>query len=640
MGTLCTLQNLTLTYPHKTIFQNITFTVNEGERIGLLGLNGHGKSSLFKILADVIPPDTTVPPFSFDKNKNFSVFIVPQELPILEGVSLSDYFFEFYPEFKIIKQQLDQINIKLTSGNDDFDSLLAKQTQLYEELNKKGEDRIYNSYLSYLKFFGLTDHTQTMSDFSGGEQRKVGLALGLSAPHELILWDEPTNHLDLETIDVFEDELLNSKKTFMIISHDRSLLNNVVDRIIHIQNGKIKSFVGTYLAYLDFLKEAQREREKELDKLSNYQRRETAWISRGARARRTKSKKRIEDYGLLNQKIRELKDQAHKQVELNLKNLGRKTKILVQAESLGLCFDNKKLFTNLTFKIARGDKIALIGKNGVGKSSLLKLIMGKLQPSAGMVRCAENLSFGLFSQKRENLNPEETPWHLVGEGIDFVISNTGEKRHVTGYLENFLFTPDEIKRPIKTFSGGEKNRLQLAQFMRHAQDIWIFDEPTNDLDLETIGILEEELKNYSGALIVVGHDRTFIENVTDQCWLIHDGGLEIFTGGFSQAEMFLEAITLESDLKNLAEKRNSGSIKDKLSYKDKQRLLVIQSEIEAQENVVTALRTQLASFDYNTMGKENSQSLVSLQQQINHAEKKLDDLINEWVSLEEKSSTT
>ena len=199
----------------------------------------------------MIPPDTTVPPFTFDKSKNFSVFIVPQELPILEGVSLSDYFFEFYPKFKAIKQQLDQINLKLTSGDGNFDSLVSQQTQLYDELNKMGEDRIYNSYLSYLKFFGLTDFSQTMMDFSGGEQRKVGLALGLSAPHELILWDEPTNHLDLETIDIFEEELLNSNKTFMIISHDRSLLNSVVDRIIHIQHGKIK-FCRHLFIYLDF----------------------------------------------------------------------------------------------------------------------------------------------------------------------------------------------------------------------------------------------------------------------------------------------------------------------------------------------------------------------------------------------------
>src|SRR5690606_24154846 len=224
---------------------------------------------------------------------------------------------------------------------------------------------------------------------------------------------------------------------------------------------------------------------------------------------------------------------------------------LLAAEDLTLKFGERTLFENLNFSIAKGDKIALLGRNGVGKSSLLKILLGELEASGGKVTRAQGLDVGYFSQKREALKDDETPWTMIGEGIDYVISNTGDKRHVASYLENFLFSSDEIKRPIHTFSGGEKNRLQLAQFMKHARDIWIFDEPTNDLDLETIGILEEELKNYEGALIIVGHDRSFIDNVTDKAWVLHSEGLEQFEAGFAQAAPFLEALALEEKLKAL-----------------------------------------------------------------------------------------
>jgi ATP-binding cassette subfamily F protein uup len=630
MTTLCTLQNLSLSYPHKTIFKDVTFTLNQGDKIGVLGLNGHGKSSLFKVLAGEVTPDTTVPPFIYDKSKDFTFFYVPQELPHLADWDIENYFFEFHPKMGAIKKRLDSINEKLGTGEGNFDKLIAEQSHLYEELTKMGEEKIHAQYVSYLKYFGVGDLGRRMNSLSGGEQRKVALSLGLSAPQELILWDEPTNHLDLETIQDFEEELQSSRKTFMIISHDRSLLNNVVERIIHIQQGKLRSFTGTYEAYLQFLVEDQHRREKELDKLSNMQRRETAWIRRGVQARRTKSKKRIEDYSSLNQTIQELKDKAHKSVSLNLQASGRKTKVLLAAEELELKFGERKLFDKLEFSIAKGDKIALMGRNGVGKSSLLKILLGELEPTAGTVTRAQNLDVGYFSQKREALNDNETPWTMIGEGIDYVISNTGDKRHVASYLENFLFSSDEIKRPIHTFSGGEKNRLQLAQFMKHARDIWIFDEPTNDLDLETIGILEEELKNYEGALIIVGHDRSFINNVTEKCWVLHDGGLEMFEAGFSQAEMFLEAVRLEEELKKKQpsqkdEPKKVNSEAPKMSNKERNRYNQVGEEIEKLEAQVKTLKDEL----YQSYDEKKALELTK-------KESKLEVLFEEWAQLESK----
>jgi ATP-binding cassette subfamily F protein uup len=641
MSTLLTLQNLSLHYPHKVIFKEVTFTLNQGDKIGVLGLNGHGKSSLFKVIAGLVTPDTTVPPFIYDRSRDFTYFYVPQELPNLSDWNVEDYFFEFHPEMGKLKKRLNEVNEALGVGEGNFDKLILEQSRIYEELTKLGEEKIHAQFVSYLKFFGVEKIDRMMDSLSGGEQRKVALSLGLSAPQELILWDEPTNHLDLETIQDFEDELQASKKTFMIISHDRSLLNNVVDRIIHIQQGKLRSFSGTYEAYLQFLIEDQKRREKELDKLSNMQRRETAWIRRGVQARRTKSKKRIEDYGSLNKTIQDLKSQAHKSVSLNLQSSGRKTKVLLSAEELTLRFGERTLFDKLTFSIAKGDKIALLGRNGVGKSSLLKILLGQLEATSGNVGRAHGLDVGYFSQKREALKDDETPWKMIGEGIDYVISNTGEKRHVASYLENFLFSSDEVKRPIHTFSGGEKNRLQLAQFMKHARDIWIFDEPTNDLDLETIGILEEELRNYEGALIIVGHDRSFINNVTDKCWVLHDGKLENFEAGFSQAELFLEAIHLEEELKKKTIQQplvtsavNSGI--PKLSNKEKNRYDELPSEIEKLESRVSKLKSEIGETDYSSMTKEKKDKLEKLQSDLTKSELKLEGLYNEWATLESK----
>lgn len=630
MTTLATLKNLNLSYPHKIIFKDAFFVLNEGDRIGVLGLNGHGKTSLFKILAETVTADISVPPFIFDKNKDFSLFLVPQELPFFSDPTIEHYILEYYPDMKEYQLRIEAIGDDLSHGRGDTDRLIDEQAALYEKLEKIGADQILNNYLSYLKLFGLTDLSRNISGLSGGEQRKVALSLGLSAPQKIILWDEPTNHLDIKTIEIFEQELMNSPKTFLVITHDRYLLNNVADRIVHIQHGKIKSFEGTYASYLTFLQEEEHKRAASIEKLSNYHRRETAWISRGAKARRTKSKKRIEDYDTLSNQIKDLKSLAHKSVNLDLKNSERKTKILIDAENLGFSYPNKPLFSGLNLTIKKGDKIALIGDNGQGKSTLLKIITGEIAPTSGKIKLADGLNAGFFSQKREQLDPEKTPWALIGEGIDYIISNTGEKRHVASYLENFLFTSEELRRPIKTFSGGEKNRLQLAQFMKHSADLWIFDEPTNDLDLETIGILEEELKNYEGSVIIVGHDRAFLENVTNTVWLLRDGTMEKFTAGYSQVESYLEALKLEEELKKLTPKqKEKNNEKNKLSYKDLKRLETIQSEIESVEQKVSELTKK-----YET---EYSKEIES---ELEKTQSNLDQLLDEWAALEERNSLT
>ncbi len=641
MTTICTLQHLSLTFPHKIIFKSANFNLNKGDRIGVLGLNGHGKSSLFHILTDQIKPDTTIPPFLYDKGRDLSIFLVPQELPQYKGISAVNYFYEFFPDLKKLKNELHQVEAGFSDEDisaAQMDKLIDRQTKLYEELEKKQDTLLHGRYVSYLKYFGIADAAHEVTAMSGGEQRKVALSLGLSAPHSLILWDEPTNHLDMSTIEMFEEELMSSDKTFMIITHDRELLNNVVERIVHIQHGQIRSYSGTYQQYVLFLQEQEQNRIKAVEKLSNFQRRETAWITRGVKARRTKSKKRIEDYSTLNERIKQLRAQKHAKVSLGLRTTSRQTKILIEADSISHKLGGKQLFTNLSATLAKGDKIALIGDNGTGKSTLLKLMMGDLQPNGGTIKRPDNLTVGYFSQQRETLNPDITPWQLVGKGIDFVISNTGDKRHVAGYLESFLFSSDEIKRPIKTFSGGEKNRLQLALFMKDAQDVWVFDEPTNDLDLETIGVLEEELKNYKGALVVVGHDRAFLENVTDKCWLIDQQQLQIFEGGLSQGMSYIEEKKLEIKLKELEQKSNNSQTvkinKNNQSQKNKNRIAQIEEKMALLEIENKKIQEELAAFDYTANDKMVFQKKNKVETKLSTIQKEIESLMEEWSSLE------
>ncbi len=500
-----------------------------------MGLNGKGKSTLFKILTGDLVPDHSSPPFEFnkargdgDENKRFSLFYVPQELP-LDGnrnLTLKEYFFVFYPELK---------------------SVYENSLHQFEEMH--GWDLIQN-YESYLKHFGLPDLNKLVADLSGGEQKKILLSLGLSCRANLILWDEPTNHLDIETIKLFEDELNSTSKAFMLITHDRFLLSKLTRKIFHIQHGRIESFNGSYTDYLAFLEREESSKLHLLDKLKNNLEREQAWMRQGIKARGTRSKKRVENFLDLKSRVSTIKSEAKKNLDLTLQKSGRQTKVLVSFANLTFSYPGySPLFENITGEIHKGNKIGLLGKNGVGKTTLLKLIRNEMTPVSGAMKTADNLQIQYFSQKRDELEIDTTPHQLLGDGSDFVSLPDGTKKHVASYFESFLFHRDDIHRPLKTFSGGEKSRLQLALNLTRSGDILIFDEPTNDLDLETIGILEEKLTEFQGAVILISHDRAFLSTVTNKVWLLEDQKLQNFEGGYEQVAPYLEALEMERDLK-------------------------------------------------------------------------------------------
>ncbi len=628
MDILFSLRSLHLSFGHKVLFKNTGLTVYKGEKIGLLGPNGRGKSSLFKILNEELFPDHSQPPCTFDKNlgndpfQKYSTFLVPQVLPLQENdqVFLEDYFFRFFPNLKKIHEELIQISSKIEEHSSE--ELVLKQAQLLERYEQLEGNRIFQRFCSYLKMFGLEDLKVKVQSLSGGEQKKILLSLGLSNQADLVLWDEPTNHLDLETIKIFEEELKNADQTLMIISHDRYLLSKIPDRILQIDRGQISGFKGNYTDYLKQVAEKEEERIKCLTKIENTLRREQDWMRQGIKARGTRSKKRVENFHKIQEKVHDIKGQAKKNLLLNLHADPSKSKQLVDLSHIHFQFkDNSPLFTDLNLSIFRGEKIGLMGKNGAGKSTLIKIIMEEYLPQDGKVKKSPDLKINYFSQKREELNPNMTPHEFLSDGQEMILLPNGSQRHVAAYFEEFLFAREDLYRPISTLSGGEQNRLQMAKNLLSAGDLWIFDEPTNDLDIETLQILEEKLSEFSGGLLLICHDRTFLNNVTNTIWLLEDRQIEIFHGGYSQVEDYLDAHFLEEQLKQevIVEEEEKPPVKEKKIFNNQK----LDEEILKVEKLIESFQEQISNFNFENMSEEKTKRFKEMSDLTEKLEEKL-----------------
>lgn len=648
MTQLCNLQNIHLNFGEKVIFSDAKLSIESTDRIGLIGLNGHGKSTLFNILAGKVIPDISNPPFIFDKhNESFSFFYIPQELDIksFPHLGIENFYLSFYPELDNAHKELNEIQEKLITHYDDS-SLIERQQKLIDKIEHLDGWKIEQSYQSYLQYFEIESSTTELVNLSGGELKKVALSIGLSANANLILWDEPTNHLDIETIERFEDELSQCSHAYMIISHDRYLLNHVTNKIVHIEHGKINSFSGTYIQYLEYLEERDKELAKNLDKLQNKHRRELAWMRQGVKARRTRSKKRVEEYHNVKEQIGHLKSLAKKTIDISMSHSGRQAKVLVDIQDGQFQYsEGTPLLRNLQLKVCKKDKIALIGPNGAGKSTLIKVMARELALSSGKLKTLDDLKIVVFDQKRKSLEAEQTLFKYVNDGQEFVHFSNGDSLHVITYLEKFLFHKNQIHRPISTLSGGEKNRLQLAKFLTLAADLWVFDEPTNDLDIETIEILERELSNYQDAVIIIGHDRAFLDNICDKTWVLHDQQIQEFTGGYEQVAPYLHAIELEKKAQNttqaIEEKLIAKDDKAKekpivMTYQEKKRWKAIESEIEEKELLIEELKEKLAGFDFSSHNPEQQKDYEILGNNLTQEEDSLSALYAEWEDLSQK----
>lgn len=548
---LLTIHNAQLAFGDHPLLDRAEFALQENERVCLVGRNGAGKSTLMKVLAgDILLDDGKI-----QITQDVVVSRLEQDPPRNQEGTVYEYvsggLAEIGEQLKIYHDLLDLVAQDPSEKN--INRLAKTQEQLDHSNAWRFDDRVKN-VLSALK---LSPDT-LLRDLSGGWQRKAALARALVCDPDVLLLDEPTNHLDVTTIEWLENFLKDFKGSIIFISHDRAFIKSMATRIVDLDRGQLSSFPGDYDNYLLEKEEMLRVEDMQNAEFDKKLAQEEVWIRQGIKARRTRNEGRVRALKKLREERRDRREVQGK-VNLNIDDASRSGKIVFEAENVSFAYDGKQIVDNFSFNIMRGDRIALIGPNGCGKSTVLKLLLGQLEAQSGRLHCGTKLEVAYFDQYREILDPEKTVIDNLADGKQEVMVG-GRQRHALSYLQDFLFAPKRARTPVKALSGGEKNRLLLARILLKPNNLLILDEPTNDLDIETLELLEEMLANYQGTLLLVSHDREFVDNTVTTSWIFEgDGVIEEFVGGYHDAKQQRDqALAVRFSTEKPAKKRESG----------------------------------------------------------------------------------
>jgi ABC transport system ATP-binding/permease protein len=591
------LSNAHLAFGHVALLDNAAFSLEAGERLGLIGRNGAGKSSMLKIVAGLEKLDDGL----LQMTQGLRICYVPQE-PVFEpGHTVFEAVSEGVAEAKAVRQAYEE-----HADGVDLDAL---QTRI-EALDAWNWEQRVDTTLAQLHL----DGTRDISQLSGGMKKRVALAQALVAVPDVLLLDEPTNHLDLDSIAWLEELLCGFKGSIMLITHDRAFLDGVATRIIELDRGIIRSYPGNFSAY-----EQMKEEQLASDALANARAdkllaQEEVWIRKGVEARRTRSVARIQRLEVLREQRQKRRDSLG-QVRLEIDAGAPSGKIVGELRDVTMRFGDKTIVNNFSGTILRGDKVGLIGPNGAGKTTLLKLILGQLEPTSGNVRLGSKIDVAYFDQMRSTLNLDATLADTISPGSEWVEFN-GSRRHVMSYLNDFLFSPERANSPVRTLSGGERNRVLLARLFALPANVLVLDEPTNDLDIDTLELLEELLQNYPGTVFLVSHDRRFLDNVvtstiawegeeTPGFWREYEGGYEDWKAQRARAESLRNKASKEAAKETGKDSGKSGktsatpaapaAVKPrKLSYKEQRELDALPAKMQALEAEQASLNALLA----------------------------------------------
>ena len=635
---LINLTNAYLSFSDAPLLDHIDMSIEANERVCLVGRNGAGKSTLLKVLNKEVPLDEG----QIIYENNVVVSRLQQDPPR----DIQGNVFDFVAEGLKEQAQLlrDYYDLSHRIELDPSESNLAKLAKLQEQLDQQNGWQLDNRIRNVISSLSL-DGDALLSSLSGGWLRKAALAKALVCQPSVLLLDEPTNHLDIETIKWLEEFLKSFNGSIVFISHDRSFIRQMATRIIDLDRGKVASWGGDYDSYLIGKEEALRVEELQNAEFDKKLAQEEVWIRQGIKARRTRNEGRVRALKAMRQEYaqrRQVMGSAKMQIEEAL----RSGKIVFELDNVSYQIADKLLVNDFTVQVLRGDKIALIGPNGIGKTTLLKLMLGNLQPTSGSVHCGTKLEVAYFDQYRLELDPEKTVMDNLAEGKQEVMVN-GRSRHVLGYLQDFLFPPKRARTPVRALSGGERNRLLLAKLFLKPSNLLVLDEPTNDLDIETLELLEELVNDYQGTVLLVSHDRQFVDNVVTQCWFFEEKGhIGIYAGGYT------DALQQQQQAKPVSVNKNSAPVKKdekavtaqtnvpeakkkvKLSYHEQRELAQLPSQIEQLELAIADLQAQIGHSDFFNQPHEVTSPILT---DLANKEAELEAIFARWEALESLS---
>ncbi|MEZ9292153.1 ABC transporter ATP-binding protein [Vibrio lentus] len=630
---LLTIHNGQLAFGDHPLLDGADFALQENERVCLVGRNGAGKSTLMKILSGNIIMDDG----KMQITQDVVVSRLEQDPPRNEQGSVYEYVSGGLAEIgELLKEYHNLLDV---IAEDPSEKNLNRLTRVQEKLDHANAWRFEDRVSNVLAALKLTANTK-LTELSGGWQRKAALARALVCDPDVLLLDEPTNHLDVATIEWLEAFLKDFRGSIIFISHDRAFIKSMATRIVDLDRGKLSSFPGDYDNYLLEKEEALRVEEMQNAEFDKKLAQEEVWIRQGIKARRTRNEGRVRALKKLReerQDRREVQGKANIQIDTS----ARSGKIVFEAENLNFAFEGKEIVTDFSFNIMRGDRIALIGPNGCGKSTVLKLLLDQLKPDSGRLHCGTKLEVAYFDQYREILDPEKSVIDNLADGKQEVTVG-GRERHALSYLQDFLFSPKRARTPVKALSGGEKNRLLLARIFLKSNNLLILDEPTNDLDIETLELLEDLLANYEGTLLLVSHDRQFVDNTVMTSWIFEGNGVvEEFVGGYHDAQkqraQALEYRQVEKPAK--AEKVVEETPKTapakakpkKLSYKLQRELETLPLRLEELETEIETLQQEVNDPDFFSKSVEQTQPVLD---KLSAVEQELEVAFERWEELE------
>ena len=622
---LITLRDIQLSYGQQPLLDHVTLSIDPGERLCLIGRNGAGKSTLMKVIAEEIHADDG----QIEKTQGLTVARLEQEVPDDQDHSVHFMVSEGLGEHGALLSEHAELVHHLGDGDD---KVLARFEQLSSDIEACGAWQLsqrVDTVLSKLKL----DGDQAFAGLSGGMKRRVLLARALVQEPDILLLDEPTNHLDMDSIQWLEEFLKSYGATLVFISHDRAFIRSLATRIIELDRGKLTSWPGSYEKYLSGKQaalEAEERANAEFDKKLSQ---EEKWIRQGIKARRTRNEGRVRALKAMRDEFAQRRNRTGT-ANLTIQGGDNSGKVVVEAEHLDYTVDGKSIVRDFSVNLLRGDRVGILGPNGCGKSTLIRLLLGRLAPDSGNVKLGTQLQVAYFDQLRDTLNEEKSVIDNVAEGSDVVTIN-GQNKHVIGYLQDFLFDPSRVRQPVKSLSGGERNRLLLAKLFTNPFNLLVLDEPTNDLDAETLELLEEQLMNYQGTLLLVSHDREFIDNVVTSTLVFENGELNSYVGGYQdwlrQRPEPVKGKTVKS-AKPVLEPAPAAPKRKKLSYKDQRELEQLPERIEQLEAALEAVQARMSDPAFF---KGDPAEISAAQQQQTELQAELETTFARWDELDQ-----